>query len=373
MIAYHDYARQEIYIVSLDENGAPVGPKLTVEYPKEIRELLALTGWTPDNKIGVMLRRSSIGEGLYVLPLKGGPATLLSGGLEWMRMPHWSHDGKRIVYSYWVSNFKAGEEEADNGWLGSGTAWMPMEGGEATKIPVQTDRKMLNTGFGGPVVSPDGKTLVFAGKAGEQEIMTMYIWTLPIEGGKPTQLTHAPEPLADGYPCWSPDGKSIAFVRCPDCRSNSTKSFRADIFTVPAAGGEPRQVTSESDTAAFIDVVWSPDGKLLAYFDNDGPTLRVIPAEGGESRIVARLQRLGMYQGLAWSPDSRRIAFNEPPNSIKIVSLEDGLVEEISPGVATKEIGHVDWSRDGDKLVFWAQLGGGEMEFWLMENFLPAK
>ena len=78
-----------------------------------------------------------------------------------------------------------------------------------------------------------------------------------------------------------------------------------------------------------------------------------------------------MYQGLAWSPDSQRIAFDDPPNAIKIVSLSDGHVEDVDLGMVMTRISRVDWSRDGDKLVFGARLGGGEREFWLMENFLP--
>ena len=280
MIAFVDYnLRDGIYIIPLDENGAPVGAKITVEYPKEVSYVLALTGWTPDNKIGVIFSRPFVGEGVYMLPLKGGPATLLTGGHCEGLTPHWSPDGKRIIHSYWVSQLAAGDEEADNGWLGYGTAWMPVEGGEATKIPVQTDAKMFRIDWGGNDVSPDGKTIVFPGKAGERGSMTLHIWTLPIEGGRPTQLTHAPAPVADAYPCWSPDVKSIAFARCPDCTS-PVKSFSADIFIVPAAGGEPRQVTSESE-AAHAGVAWSPDGKLLAFFANDGPTLRVIPPGGG--------------------------------------------------------------------------------------------
>ena len=79
-----------------------------------------------------------------------------------------------------------------------------------------------------------------------------------------------------------------------------------------------------------------------------------------------------MYQGLAWSPDSQRIAFDDPPNAIKIVSLGDGHIEDVDPGMVMTRISRVDWSRDGDKLVFGARLGGGEREFWLLENFLPA-
>jgi Tol biopolymer transport system component len=144
----------------------------------------------------------------------------------------------------------------------------------------------------------------------------------------------------------------------------------ADIYLVPSTGGEPRQLTSESDRVFLSSIAWSPDGKLIVYQSPDkelsptGYTLRVIPAKGGESRVVAKLR----LHELAWSPDSRRIAFND--RSIQIISLDDGHVTDIDPGVTTTKLYDLDWSRDGARLVFAGYEGGGN-GFWLMENFLP--
>ena len=89
--------------------------------------------------------------------------------------------------------------------------------------------------------------------------------------------------------------------------------------------------------------------------------------ESGES--ISLPTQLG-YPG-AWSPDSRRIAFQtNKKRTIKIVSLEDGAIEEIEVDLVDTNIYHLDWSPDGKNLVFAGYSGGGR-EFWMIEDFLP--
>ena len=84
---------------------------------------------------------------------------------------------------------------------------------------------------------------------------------------------HAEEsPLWMRYCALSPDGQTIAF------------SYQGDLFTVPATGGEARQLTTHpgQDTRP----VWSPDGKQLAFAsDREGQfDIYLIDKEGGEPK-----------------------------------------------------------------------------------------
>ncbi|MBQ7494506.1 MAG: PD40 domain-containing protein, partial [Bacteroidaceae bacterium] len=77
----------------------------------------------------------------------------------------------------------------------------------------------------------------------------------------------------------SPDGKTICFA------------YKGDLFTVPAAGGQARQLTSNA--AWDGSPVWSPSGKQIAFASEREGSLDIylINADGGG------LQRLTTHSG----------------------------------------------------------------------------
>jgi len=366
MIAFlDDGANKKIHIVQLGLDGNPIGEKTSIDYPEGIGDIERLAGWTPDNQIGAIVRIPTE-FALYAQPVEGGTATFVTHG-GYPMQPRWSPDGKRI---YHVNN----GSESSGDWAAASIAYVPSEGGEVNTIPLHSEAKIRLQAYGtGDLISPDGRTIVFAGYKSREPITIQHIWTLPVDGGTPTQLTD--EPFIDWYPCWSPDGQEIAFMRS-EAPENWNDVGEANIYIVSVNGGEPRQITSDSDRVYGGPVTWSPDGKFLAYFSRDEDsvdgTLRIMPVEGGESRIVAKPQRIFANKEMAWSPDGGRIAFNAPKTGslIKLVSLDDGIIEEVVPDLkGVKEIYHLDWSPDGKTLVFGGYTGGGR-EFLLMEDFL---
>src|SRR4029077_4881608 len=67
-------------------------------------------------------------------------------------------------------------------------------------------------------------------------------------------------------PAWSPDGKSFAFI---SGIMSDEPAVGGDIFTVPAEGGEARNITSGMKASASW-LTWPAGGKILFGEDVDG-------------------------------------------------------------------------------------------------------
>jgi Tol biopolymer transport system component len=348
MIAFNrepgeDNESNEIWIVPVSEDGKAAAAPTKIKLPLSTYDFLA--GWTSDNKIGLHLLNPPH-RAIYTAPASGGKAVQVTPA-GWPFHPRWSPDGKRIFFR----------------WDGGDIASVPAEGGEVSTIPLRSDTRIYEAlPGGGNAVSPDGKKIVFAGAGFKKGVTVVNIWTIPVEGGEPTQLTTSPG--QDRFPCWSPDGKKIAFIRY----GYAEPSKEMSICIVSTEGGEVRQLTSESHRVLWSTIAWSPDGKLIAYFSN-GKNINVIPAEGGEPRVVVKVEGVSGHSELAWSPDGRKLAYSSK-GSIWAVLLDGGEPEEIKTGLLDAKTTHISWSPDGKKIAFTGS-EGGDTELWLMENFLP--
>ncbi len=369
MIAFLDLKSQQICIIPVGEDGLASGELVKIDVPEGSGGIMFLAGWTPDNKIGAVFREQTE-FGLYTLPSTGGKAALVSHG-GYPGQPRWSPDGKRIFHTNEI-------DEGSGDWERLSLAVVPAEGGKVKTVPIQFDEKIIKPAWGGGNdVSPDGKTIVFSGQSKKDTSWHWQIWTLPVDGGKPKQLTQTPASVLNGFPRWSPDGKTIAYVRARDIKAGFGE---VNIFTVPVNGGDPKVLTSDSDSVDFRPIAWSPDGKWIAYFSTDEEDLRagilkILSVNDGVSRVVAKVKMVHVNIELAWSPDSKRVAFNYAPDSsygedIRIISIDDGSIVDIETDLVDINMYHLDWSSDGDRFVF-SGYQGDSPEFWLIEDFLP--
>lgn len=166
--------------------------------------------------------------------------------------------------------------------------------------------------------SRDSRVLAFASGGG--------IWTIEVAGGSPRQVTHGYD---DYSPSLSPDGSSIAFLR----------SDGGNVALVVQQRGRERTVLRNVWSAP----AWSPDGKWIAVAAGADQDLELVRPSGGQRRVI--VSACGSNCDSTWSPDGRFLAYADE-QSVHVVALS-----------GAGEVGYAGgpgfvWSPDGTAIAF---------------------
>lgn len=231
-----------------------------------------------------------------------------------------SPDGASVAYvlagATFDSSAKPKDGDAAAGWKRDRQLWVvDVATGQARQLTRGDDAAS------DPCWSPDGRTLAFVRNAGGKPALQL----LPLSGGEAAKL--ATGELEPSSPAFSPDGKSIAFLAEPPPAASETRARWArggairwereftptKLWVVPVAGGEPRMVDAGPNVISFA---WSPDGRRFA----------VVTSESSDPYLVWNLTRLSIvdaagrqparpmaraastYDPPAWSPDGKWVA-----------------------------------------------------------------
>jgi dipeptidyl aminopeptidase/acylaminoacyl peptidase len=107
----------------------------------------------------------------------------------------------------------------------------------------------------------------------------------------------------------SPDGATVVYqVARPRRADDPPGGARAELWTMPAAGGEARRLTQAEDRSPR----WSPDGKRIAFLGRRGDSaaltqVHLLDMSGGESRPLTNAPTA--VASFKWSPDGRWIGY----------------------------------------------------------------
>jgi dipeptidyl aminopeptidase/acylaminoacyl peptidase len=237
-----------------------------------------------------------------------------------------------------------------------------------------------------PALSPDGSRIAYVLRTQdtERDRPASALWRVDTAGGDPVRLTTG---TGDSGPAWSPDGTRLAFLRASD--------GPAQLWVLPAAGGEPEQLTTLPLGAGRP--FWSPDGTRVAFtapvdgaaadgeddaartrraaapivsdrldYQADGSGLlrtvhahvHVVDVAAGDCRQVTE----GDWHASepAWSPDGARLAFAAATGTdvdldyragAYVIDATDRRARPELVGFGTGAAGVVTWTADGSALL----------------------
>lgn len=196
-------------------------------------------------------------------------------------------------------------------------------------------------------LSPDGKWIAFtlSEYSMDQNSGVTNIWIMPAAGGEPRQLTTTGK--SNRSPRWQPDGSALAFI--------SSRNGKSQIYLLSLSGGEAVRVTEfPVDVQSFI---WSADGRHFAFTatvyadakDLDETARR--DKEKEESKVKARvIDHLLFRSWNRWTDGKRTHIFVCTSDGENVVDVTPGDYD--SPPLDLG--GHQDFrfSPDGKEIAF---------------------
>ena len=189
------------------------------------------------------------------------------------------------------------------------------------------------TSYSSPTLSPQGSLLAFAQSRVDRDSMQgrSSIMLASLDEGMTRAFTQGPK---DSAPQFSPDGKTLAFLR-PDDKG------RAQIWTIGMDGGEAAQATSaEGGVAEFS---WSPNSDALAYGSDVDPNRAPDDHDYSKDPRVRIVRRITYRaDNLGWRGDMYRQLF--------VVTLADESTRTLTSGAYDN--GSPRWSPDGQSIAF---------------------
>ncbi len=313
-------------------------------------------GWTPDGKRIVFRsgRQDTSGMGmtrLYTVGREGGyPEELpLPSGLS----ASFSPDGKRLAYvptlqwqrgwkryrggqttPVWLvdlSDLKVEKVPRENSndsnpiWVGDKVYFLSDRNGPVSLFVYDIKSKKVD-----PVVANEGLDLKAAsagpGAIAYEQFGTLHLFDLASGKGRKLDITLNGD-FPEVRPRYVKVGQRIANVNVSPTGARAVFEARGEILTVPAEKGDIRNLTRTTGVMER-DPSWSPDGKWIAYFSDEGGEyfLHIIDQAGKEPvKKISLAQSPSFYYRPRWSPDSKKIAYNDKHLTLWYVDIDKGV------------------------------------------------
>lgn len=293
--------------------------------------------WSADGERLFYVSDRSGAQNLWVRSINGGrsPRQLTNftdGRVLWANI---SYDGRAIVF------------ERDFGIWRFDTS-----SGDATPVQIRRRgapasptgaREFFTNRFQEIALAPDGRKIAFTVRG---EVFA----ASATDGGTAQRVTNTPE--NESEIAWSPDSRRLVYV--------SDRAGGGDIFLYDFSTNRETQLTSGATHDSFPR--FSPDGRTLAFV-RDGREIRALDVEARRERVVATgtfdRSPLNPARPFVWSPDNRFIAFfavgNRSFRNVYVAPVEGGGAQSAGRPVsflANVFSNTLSWTTDGKAILF---------------------
>jgi serine/threonine protein kinase len=298
---------------------------------------------SPDEKQIVYLTMQDERWGVWAMAAGGGAARQIVDSAAEIRNTVWHSDSRRVLYSALVdgafqifvtdtngsppAQITFGDKDsfvldvaADGAKILYGSSkeesdvWgVSLARGEEFSLTSDIDSELW------PDAAPDNRTVAFQSiknlSQGDKLFSGAILTKAATSDAPPAQL------VADGFlPVWSPDGKTMAFMRLAGETLN--------LWSVKATGGEEKRLTSGQLPAVRVTILpynrlqtcyfsWSPDSTRLAYIGKNGGANNVwmVAADGtSETQLTDNQDNNTLLDNVMWSSDGKSIAYTSMLN-----------------------------------------------------------
>ena len=305
------------------------------------------------------------GPWLYSVDVERRIPHKLSSGLDRYTSLAASADGRRLVVTQaspkrtlWRLRLADSPAEAPTPArisLTTGTGFSPRLGGEyllyvsATSASESVWKLANGTGtelwngvgaqvFGGPAISPDGRSIAFSVRQHEKNVL----YVMQADGTNARIVTESLD--LQGNPAWAPDGQSIL--------SAAEDRGVPHLFRIPMDGGAPVLFVQDYS----VDPAWAPDGRFVFYSGPDiGTTFSVkaVTSEAGARALPALTLTRGARH-LTFLPGGRALLFLQGDiqhKNLWRLDLETGAKRQLTNLAPDFDIRDFDISPDGREVV----------------------
>jgi dipeptidyl aminopeptidase/acylaminoacyl peptidase len=280
--------------------------------------------WSPDGKRIAFISAREEKPQIFLISPTGGEAEKLTDSKTGVQSFQWSPDGRSIAYVA-QQEMTADEEKRQKEKDDPEVIDKNFKFSRIWVINVQTKKasELVKSDYvaSDPQWSPDGRSIAYTTtptpRADDGSLSD--IWIANVESGKSRKLIENQGP--DANPRWSPDGRSIAYLT-RDAKFGVIGQLKLSV--IAPEGGTPRDIISSFEYQPG-PVKWSQDSRAL-YFNAPVHTttqLFTVPAAGGEARQISNVT--GVMGQATFSRDGSVVAFTrsdlQHPDDVYVAKL----------------------------------------------------